>query len=58
MSRRIGGSKSHEWLRVIIRCKREKNGFVKIVYLVVAVCFLLLHTSYTRNMGHVLHHKM
>jgi hypothetical protein len=51
VSRRIGGTEGHGWLRVIIRCKCEKNGFVKIVYVVVVVCFLLLHTSYTRNRG-------
>jgi hypothetical protein len=27
------------------------DGFVKIVYMVVVICFLLLHTSYTRNRG-------
>jgi hypothetical protein len=31
---------------------------VKIIYMVVVVCFLLLHTSYARNIGHVLHHQM
>jgi hypothetical protein len=51
MSRRIGGTEGHGWLRVIIRCKHEKNGFVKIVYIVVVICFLLLHTSYVRNRG-------
>jgi hypothetical protein len=51
LSRRIGGTKRHGRLRVIIRCKREKNSFVKIIYIVVVVCFLLLHTSYTRNKG-------
>jgi hypothetical protein len=49
--RRIGGAKRHGRLRVIIRCKREKNGFVKIIYVVMVVCFLLLHTSYARNRG-------
>jgi hypothetical protein len=51
LSRRIGGTERHGRLRVIIRCKREKNSFVKIIYIVVVVCFLLLHTSYTRNRG-------
>jgi hypothetical protein len=51
VSRRIGGTERHGRLRVIVRCKREKNGYVKIVYLVVVVCFLLLHTSYARNRG-------
>jgi hypothetical protein len=51
MSRKIGVTKSHGWLRVIVRCKHEKNSFVKIVYVVVVVCFLLLHTSYARNRG-------
>jgi hypothetical protein len=58
MSRRIGGTKRHGRLRVIVQCKREKNGFVKIIYVVVVICFLLLHTSYARNRGHVLHHIM
>jgi hypothetical protein len=31
---------------------------VKIVYVVVVVCFLLLHTSYARNRGHVVQHKI
>jgi hypothetical protein len=51
MSRRIGGTERHGWLRVIVQCKREKNGFIKIIYIVVVVCFLLLHTSYARNRG-------
>jgi hypothetical protein len=51
MSRRIGGTKRHGRLWVIIRCKHEKNGFVKIIYVVVVICFFLLHTSYTRNRG-------
>jgi hypothetical protein len=51
VSRRIGGTERHGWLRVIVWCKREKNGFVKIVYVVVVVCFFLLHASYTRNRG-------
>jgi hypothetical protein len=51
ISRRIGGTERHERLRVIVRCKREKNSFIKIVYILVVVCFLLLHTSYARNMG-------
>jgi hypothetical protein len=51
VSRRIGGTKRHGWLRVIVRCKREKNGFVKIVYVVTIIWFLLLHTSYARNRG-------
>jgi hypothetical protein len=51
LSRRIGGTERHERLRVIVRCKREKNSFIKIVYILVVVCFLLLHTSYARNMG-------
>jgi hypothetical protein len=58
VSRRIGGTERHGRLRVIVRCKREKNGFVKIIYVVVIICFLLLHTNYARNRGHVLHHKM
>jgi hypothetical protein len=41
----------HGRLWVIIRCKHEKNGFVKIIYVVVVICFFLLHTSYTRNRG-------
>jgi hypothetical protein len=59
VSRRIGGTERHGRLGVIVWCKHEKNGFfVKIIYVVVVVCFLLLHTSYTRNRGgHVLHHK-
>jgi hypothetical protein len=51
VSRRIGGTKRHGRLRVIVQCKCEKNGFVKIVYIVVVVCFFLLHTSYARNRG-------
>jgi hypothetical protein len=51
VSRGIGGTETNERLRVIIRCKREKNYFVKIIYIAVVVCFLLLHTSYTRNKG-------
>jgi hypothetical protein len=51
VSRGIGGTETNERLRVIIRCKHEKNYFVKNVYIVVVVCFLLLHTSYTRNKG-------
>jgi hypothetical protein len=51
MSRRIGGTERHGRLRVIVRCMRENNNFVKIVYIVVVVCFLLLHTSYLRNRG-------
>jgi hypothetical protein len=51
VSRRIGGTERHGQLRVIVRCKREKNGFVKIVYIVMVICFLLLHTSYARNRG-------
>jgi hypothetical protein len=51
VARRIGGTERHRRLRVIIQCKHEKNGFIKIVYTVVVVCFLLLHTSYTRNRG-------
>jgi hypothetical protein len=58
ISRRIGGTERHGRLRVIVQCKREKNGFVKIVYVVVVICFLLLHISYARNWGHVLHHKI
>jgi hypothetical protein len=49
VSRRIGGTERHGWLRVIVWCKREKNGFVKIAFVVVVVCFLLLYTSYARN---------
>jgi hypothetical protein len=51
VSRRIGGTKRHGQLRVIVRCKGEKNGFVKIIYVVVVICFLLLHTSYAGNTG-------
>jgi hypothetical protein len=51
VSRRIGGTERLGRLRVIVRCKREKNGFVKIIYVVVIVCFLLLHTTYVRNRG-------
>jgi hypothetical protein len=51
VSRRIGGTERHGQLRVVIRCKREKNGFVKIVYVVMVICFLLLQTSYARNRG-------
>jgi hypothetical protein len=51
MSRQTGGTKKQGWLRVIVQCKREKSSFVKIVYVVVIVCFLLLHTSYARNRG-------
>jgi hypothetical protein len=52
VSRRIGGTERHGRLGVIVWCKHEKNGFfVKIIYVVVVVCFLLLHTSYTRNRG-------
>jgi hypothetical protein len=58
VSRRIGGTKRHGWLRVIVQCMHEKNSFVKIIYVVVAICFLLLHTSYARIGGHVLNHKM
>jgi hypothetical protein len=58
MSWRIGGTETHGQLRVIIRCKRERNDFVKSIYVVMVVCFLLLYTSYVRNSGHVLHHKM
>jgi hypothetical protein len=54
----IGGTKKHGWLRVIVRHKRERTVWVKIVYVVVVVCFLLLHTSYARNRGSVLHDKM
>jgi hypothetical protein len=39
-----------------VRVKR--TIFVKFVYMVVVVCFLVLHTSYARNREHVLHHKM
>jgi hypothetical protein len=49
MSWRISETERHGWLRVIVRCKRNKNGFVKIIYVVVVICFLLLHTSYARN---------
>jgi hypothetical protein len=51
VSRRIGGTERHGRLRVIVRCKCENNGFVKIVYVVMVVCFLLLHTSYARIRG-------
>jgi hypothetical protein len=58
VSRRIGGTERHGRLRVIVRCKREMNGFVKIVYVVVAVCFLLYIQVMQEIGGHVLHHKM
>jgi hypothetical protein len=51
VSRRIGGIERHGWLRVIVHCKHAKNSFVKIIYVVVVVCFILLHTNYTRNRG-------
>jgi hypothetical protein len=51
VSRRIGGTERHGWLRVIIWCKHEKNDFVKIVFVVVVVCSLLLYTSYAKNRG-------
>jgi hypothetical protein len=59
VSRRIGGTEGHGRLRAFVQCECKKNGFVKIIYVVVQiVCFLLLHTSYARNRGHVLHHKI
>jgi hypothetical protein len=58
VSRRIGGTERHGRLRVIVQCKREKNSFMKIIYVVVVICFLLLHTTYARNRGYMLHHKM
>jgi hypothetical protein len=48
---RIGGLERHGRLRVIVQFKCEKNDFVKIIYVVVVICFLLLHTSYARNSG-------
>jgi hypothetical protein len=50
-SRRFGGTERRGQLRVIVRCMHEKNSFVKIVYVVVVICFLLLHTSSIRNRG-------
>jgi hypothetical protein len=59
MSRRIGGTEGHGQLWVIVRCEHKKNNFVKNIYMVMrTVCFLLLHTSYARNRGRVLPHKM
>jgi hypothetical protein len=49
VSRWIGGTEKHGRLRVIVRCKHERMVLVKIVYVVVVVCFLLLHTTYARN---------
>jgi hypothetical protein len=52
VSRRIGGTEGHGRLRAFVQCECKKNGFVKILYVVVQiVCFLLLHTSYARNRG-------
>jgi hypothetical protein len=51
VSRRIGGTERHGWLRVIVWCKREKNDFVKIVFIVVVICSLLLYTSDAKNRG-------
>jgi hypothetical protein len=51
MLRWTSGTKKQGQLRVNVRCKRERTIFVKIIYIVVIVCFLPLHTSYTRNRG-------
>jgi hypothetical protein len=50
MSRWTGGAKKQGRLRLLFGISVE-GWFVKIVYMVVVVCFLLLHTDYARNRG-------
>jgi hypothetical protein len=58
VSRKIGGTERHGRLRVIIRCNHKKNSFVKIVYVVVVICFFFYIQVTQEIGGHVLHHKM